>query len=145
MFYETDASEWIDTAARIQFYSIQKDSQGVLTTTWLNAKNCADVYPYYYENSILEEEFGDFVWVCPDVQNFTLNNDVFGMSAVNSTSFGMVVNICSDATYIDDKYGLASYTKAECNSTNELLIERIVVYSKVLTVSSNPAYFEEYG
>ena len=104
-----------------------------------------DVYPYYYENSVLKDEFGDFNWVCPDVKNFTLNNDVFGISAVNSTSFGMVVNICSDAKYIDDTYSLASYSKAECDETNELLIERIVVYSKVLTVSSNPAYFEEYG
>ena len=49
----------------------------------------------------INNEFSDFVWVCADVKSILVNNDVFTMSAVNSTSFGMVVNTCTAAKAID--------------------------------------------
>ena len=46
----------------------------------------------------MSEEFVvDKHWVCPDVQNITLNNDGFVYITSDSTNFVMVVNDCDVA------------------------------------------------
>lgn len=54
-------------------------------------------------------------WICPDVNNITVNNDVFTYSTTASQSFGMVVNNCTTAKEIDDTHNLLTYTDAECD------------------------------
>ena len=55
------------------------------------------------------------------------------MAEVDSTSFGAVVNKCSDAVEIDNMYGLTSYINEPCNSDAEADIYKIQVYYKSMT------------
>ena len=93
----------------------------------------------------INNEFSLLSWVCPNVTNITVNNDVFNLFGCNSTSFGMVVNTCSDAKKIDIENNVMSYTDVGCDLDAEADIEAISVYTKLLTVSSDPQHFEEYG
>jgi len=79
------------------------------------------------------------------VKIIKLNNDVFTMADTDSTSFGAVVNKCSTAVKIDKEFGLNTYTQADCQSKSEENLSSITVYWKVMSLSSDPAYFEKHG
>ena len=64
---------------------------------------------------------------------------------IESQSFGMVVNKCSLAKQIDEANELKSYTDSPCDETAESKIDQIVVYTKMLGVSSSPKYYDEHG
>ena len=59
----------------------------------------------------------------------------------------MVINTCSTATDIDKKHNLVSYTDATCDENLETseYLSQIVIFTKILDASSQPAYFDRYG
>ena len=115
----------------------------MITTTWHNAVSCNDLYKDSFGEQFVSESFTEF-WLCPDVANVTLNNDVTTITLAPSQSFGMVVNDCTTAKEIDEKYNLVPYTDVDCDTTLEEKIDHIVVYTKFLTQSSQPDYFLEH-
>ena len=93
---------------------MKKDSpNSAAKITWWNATYCHDLYSDYISNTLdpFPYEFPtNDRWVCPDVQNITLNNDGFLLFNTASINFVMVVNDCKDATEIDANNNLKSYT-----------------------------------
>ena len=69
---------WIDQAARIQFYSITRDSDGAVSNTWISSVYCSEKYADYPNFVQDDGAFASkFNFVCPDVDKFTLENDFF--------------------------------------------------------------------
>ena len=58
----------------------------------------------------------------------------------------MVVNKCSVATAIDSAYSLNSYADGiSCDTESESRIDEIMVATKTLQQSLDPAYYDENG
>ena len=91
--------DFVNSIARIQFYSLRRLENGEYDTTWYNSTLCRDFYGSSYDT-----EF-DSDWICANTSSITVNNDVYTMQTV-SEGFGMVVNSCEDAITIDQKQGL---------------------------------------
>ena len=66
VFEETISSDWVNQAARIQFYQTSKQANGTITTDWLNATLCSE----FYKGTSLEDniEIAQQPWVCPDIE-----------------------------------------------------------------------------
>ena len=94
----------------------------------------------------MESEFSDGNWICPDIKNFTINNEPELYKKGDGTSLNFVVNSCENATRIDKKNGLSSYTNTWCkkNIDSENTAYEMVVWSKQMTqaISTPQDYFE---
>ena len=87
-----------------------------------------------YEQISDEFDYDGEVWVCPDVSKFVVNNDLYNMYAINSTSFGLVINGCNDATAIDSEHSLSTYTNESCLDDSEFTkqIDKLIVNTKII-------------
>ena len=72
----------------------------MITTNWYNGVSCYDMYEDSLGTEFVTESFSE-EWICPDVANITLNNDVSTITLTESKSFGVVVNDCTTAKEID--------------------------------------------
>ena len=72
----------------------------MITTQWYNGVSCHDLYEESLGTKFVIEHFSED-WICPDVANITLNNDVSTITLTESQSFGVVVNDCTTAKEID--------------------------------------------
>lgn len=93
----------VDTIARISFYA--QTNVGVSATDsgkqiWYPAKRCNQMYDTT-NDSIMETEFSDDAWICPDIESITLNNDPWYYEYGSGQNIVMVVNQCDISTTND--------------------------------------------
>lgn len=113
-----------------------------MSTNWINSVWC---YDKFQGTDYLKTQFAKkYKFVCPDIENFTLNSDFFTVDDIG-TSIVMVVNKCSVATQIDTEYGLTSYLDVGCDEDSENRIDEIMVQMKILEQSTDPDYYFNNG
>ena len=62
---------------------------------------------------MIKDEFdtsGQYIWLCPNVPNITVNNNPFLYDYGKGRNFVMVVNLCSTAKKVEQENGLKSYS-----------------------------------
>ena len=87
------------------------EDDGQDTIVWHDSILCEDMYKDLKDENMNDFaiEFGSARWVCPLVDEITIQNDPATFKAGNGRSFNMVLNTCEDAKRIDEKFGLTSF------------------------------------
>ena len=98
-------------------------------------------------DSTMNTEFAGNQWICPDIDEFSVNNNPYLYKYGKGTNLVMVVNDCAYAKTMDSANNLVSYADADndvaCldeDSTNSTFVMR----SKLMTkdAQSPEDYFE---
>ena len=115
--FESHLPEDLDVTQlyRIQFYSLIM-VDGDVRSAWYSATTCRGLYQNSENWDRLKGEFNSDNWICPDVKNITVHNNPELYRDGDGQSFFMVVNNCTDAVNIDQKYGLSTYADTVCAS-----------------------------
>jgi len=88
----------VDDYFRVQFFSVEM-IEGKQEIKWHGAVRCNEKY----SDKVLEGtdgrsgELEDDLWICPDVDEFSVQNNPANFRTGNGTSFNLVVNSCSSA------------------------------------------------
>lgn len=67
-------------------------------------------------------ELSSDLWICPDVESITVENNPSMFWSDKGTAFYVAVNTCPDAKALDEKHGLTTYVDAsvECATDDEI-------------------------
>jgi len=99
----------VDDYFRVQFF-IRNMTAGrdTVDVTWLNTVRCRDFYKDKNIDSYDAEFMSDF-WVCPDIENFVIQNNPSTYVLRAGSSLNMVINKCKKAEAVAKLHKLSTY------------------------------------
>ena len=123
-----------------QTYNATAGNYDISKRTWLNSTLCSELYADRMDNSTIlydssiTKEFQNSTWVCPDVESFQVNNDVWNYKEGPGSALIMVVNSCSAAKIVELQHNLTQYTDSTTNCADlERTIDDFEIRSKMMT------------
>ena len=90
----------VDDFFRVQFFKYDVDADGKKERTYMNTTYCKDMYQGT-NDEILQREFYDGEFVCPDTEEITILNSPLLYQKPGASSFDLVVHSCEHAMSID--------------------------------------------
>ena len=105
----------------------------------------------------MDQEFKHDFYICPDIPEIEVHNNPSTFVQGYGVNFNLVINSCSDAQHIDEKYGLSTYNSNYDNcqdadqpnydkATYDRAISKMIFRSKVMSQDAGtPMNFKETG
>lgn len=122
-----------------------------IVTEYHSTIKCNEFYASQMETDFeMNVEFSSDLWICPDIETITIENNPSLFYSSKGTAFYVAINTCPDAKAIDEKYGLTSYADASLDCATALEIEKyspaVEFHSKTMSQSpATPKQYDETG